>query len=107
MKRLFHILLLALALGGLIAPGLRAEERSGHCARALWAQGQAVVGIPAPVKVSGLAAPLKLVACPDQVIMAEADSLGDGPRPPVPPAEVVQAPGTIFLEAEQPPPKVS
>ena len=107
MKRLFHIVLLALALAGLMAPGLRAEERSGHCARALWAQGQAVAGTPAPAEVSGLAAPLKLVACPDQVIMAEADSLGDGPRPPAPDEEVVPAPGTIFLETEQPPPKVS
>ncbi|ODT76235.1 MAG: hypothetical protein ABS76_31565 [Pelagibacterium sp. SCN 64-44] len=105
MKRLLHILLLALALAGLMAPGLRAEGRSGHCARALWAQGQAVTGTPAPVKVSGLAAPLKLVACPDQAIMAEAAIPRLGPRPPVPPQGAVPMPGALVLEAEPPPPK--
>lgn len=105
MKRLLHILVLALALAGLMAPGLRAEGRTGQCARALWAQGQSVASQPAPVKVSGLAAPLRIIACPDLAVMATAASLPLAPRPVLPRAETTPLLRALVSEAEPPPPR--
>lgn len=107
MKRLVHIFILALALAGLMAPGLRAESHSGHCARAIWAQSQSVAGLPAPVKISGLAAPLRLAACPDLAILVEPLPAVLAPRQ-MPPPQALSSPLPLLVwEAELPPPRRS
>lgn len=108
MKRLIHIVVLTFALLGLTAPGMLAETSVSHCARgAIWSYSPAVAGVPAPVEMSSLPAPIRTSACPDHAIMTIAvlpSALWRGPQPAL---SGTALPSPLALaEAELPPPRV-
>lgn len=109
MKRLFHIIVLTLALLGLTAPGLLAETPVSHCARgAIWSHSPMVVGVPAPLEVSSLPAPLKISVCPDHAIVAATvlpSAVWRGPLPVLTSSTLV--PPQALAEAELPPPRAA
>lgn len=106
MKRLLHIVVLALAIMGLTAPGLMAQGVPGHCHRGtIWTQSQQAAGLPVSVERSGLPASLKLSVCPDYAIVGDATPLPAAPRPALPLPRTQPAPQAALAEAELPPPR--
>ncbi|MHA6689114.1 hypothetical protein [Devosia sp. A449] len=107
MKRLIHIIVLTLALLGLTAPGLLAETSVSHCARgAIWSHSPAVVGVPAPLEMSSLTAPIRTSVCPDHAIVATTalpSALWRGPLPAL--TGSILPPPQVLAEAELPPPR--